>query len=343
MTKSLMRSCAACLLALLVLASAGCMQVETRVKLESDGSATVVERIRFSNRLLDMKLEGSPVADMHKLLDKSVAQKRAGQLGEGCTLSNYTVKDVPGGKEATATYKIGDLNKLCYCSPFMGFLDYPQNNVMKFKLEPVFKSRAYSGGKAGQMVASMEFQKEPKGSPQLEKDKKPPPGPSPKDLQVFRELLPAVRDMLDGFEMRLTFESYCPISHSGFGLRNRGAQTNEIDFFWFNDKQLDKFGDRFVDNEESMLAIAQLDFGNKTLVDQMHNFANNETMPVFLPIGSSYMWWGACREVCFRPSKELFDKHFTGKTLNYNEWGEQPTDKHIPAEFDKIGWKSEGK
>jgi hypothetical protein len=55
------------------------------------------------------------------------------------------------------------------------------------------------------------------------------------------------------------------------------------------------------------------------------------------------MWHNGGQEICFRPSKTLCDKHFVGKTLNYNEWQENPNDKKVPAEFDKIGWKGEEK
>lgn len=340
---SLLHKSGVCVLAVLALACVGCMQIETRVKINADGSATVTERVRFSNRLLDVKLEGSPAADMNALLEKAAFERRATQLGEGCTLASHNVKTVPDGKEAIAIYKLDDINKLRYVSPYLAYADYAENNIISFSFEPTYKSRPGSGTKAGQMSLNLRFEKQPKGQPQLEKDKPPPPGPSPKDLQVFRELMPAVRDMLSGFEFRLTVETYGPIDHSGFGLRNRQALPKEIDFFWFNDTQLDKFGDRVVENEEMMLAMARLDFGNKVLTDQMSNFANNETMPVHLPIGSAYMWWTGGIETSIRPSRQLFDKHFVGKKLNYNEWGEKPTDTLIPAEFEKIGMKQEGK
>ena len=36
-----------------------------------------------------------------------------------------------------------------------------------------------------------------------------------------------------------------------------------------------------------------------------------------------------------RPSKNLFDKHFQGKMLDYRVW----RGPHEMADFDKIGWK----
>ena len=38
----------------LAAAGAGCLQIETRVKLNPDGSATVTERVLFTRRLLDL-------------------------------------------------------------------------------------------------------------------------------------------------------------------------------------------------------------------------------------------------------------------------------------------------
>jgi hypothetical protein len=343
MSTQVLRTLRSCAALLLLLGAAGCMQIETRVKVVEDGSAIITERIRFSHRLLDMKLDPGGVADMNTLLTKATAEKRAPMLGEGCTLASHDVKDVPGGKQAIAVYKIADLNKLQYVSPYLAFVDYGQNNTIRFKLEPVYKSRAYQGAKAGQMSVSLYFEKAPKGSPQPDKDKPLPPGPSPKEMQVFRDLLPAVRDMLDDFEVRLVLEPYCPISHSGHGLRNPRGQPKDIDILWFSDKQLDRYGSPFVENEEAFLAMVRLDFGHKSMVEEIRSYASNETLPAFLPIGSSYMWFNGGTEICFRPSKQLFDKLFTGKTLNYNEWQENPNDKKVPAEFDKIGWKGEDK
>lgn len=337
-----MRWPVACAAVLAAMVLPGCMQIETRVKLERDGSATIVERVRFSHRLLDMKLDGG-VADMSTLLAKPHAEKRAQQLGEGCTLASHEVKDVKGGKEAIAVYKIPDLNKFQYASPYLAYTDFGENNIIRFKLEPVYKSRPYANAKAGQMSLSISYEKAPKGSPVPEKDKPLPPGPPPSEQQVFRELMPAIKDMLDGFELRLTFEPYTHITHSGLYLRNRQAKPREIDLFWFNDKHLGKYGDNFMDNEEVMLGMARLNFGDRHIVDQVIGGASNDTLPVFHAHGSGFMPWSGGSEIAFAPSRQLFDKLFAGKELNYNEWGEKPTDKKVPAEFDKIGAKDEGK
>lgn len=326
-------------MALALCALAGCMQIETRVKLEADGSATIVERIRFSHRLLDMKLEGSPVADMNALLEKPQAEQRAKQFGEGCQLTSHEVKAVRGGKEAVSIYKISDLNKFQYASPYLAYLDYAENNVIRFKLEPVYKSRPYAGAKAGQMSVSIAYQKAPKGLPAPEKDKPLPPGPAPVEQQVYRELIPAIRDMLDGFELRLTFEPYTHITHSGLYLRNRQAKPREIDLLWFNDKHLGKYGDSFMNNEEVMLGLARLNFGDAEIADQVGGGASNDTLPVFHAYGSPFMRWSPGSEIAFAPSRPLFDKLFEGKELNYNEWQEKPTDKKVKAEFEKIGAK----
>ena len=67
-------------------------------------------------------------------------------------------------------------------------------------------------------------------------------------------------------------------------------------------------------------------------------FARNHSLPVFIPYGSRHNGWRGGSDVSFPPSRALFDKHFTGKKLNYNEWGGKKTDKLVPAEFKRIGW-----
>jgi hypothetical protein len=319
------------------------MQIETRVKLETDGTATITERVRFSNRILDMKLDGSGVPDMNTLLAKSTAERRAQQLGETCKLVSFDAKPTANGKEIISVYKIDDLNQLRYVSPYVSYLDYASNNAIKFRLEPVYKSRPYQDSKAGEISVALLHEKPPKGTPPLDKNQKPPAGPAPSELQIFRELMPAVKDMLEGFEFRLTFESYANIKHTGHGLRNKEAKPTEIDLFWFNDRQLDKYGSRFLDNEEVCLALVRLDFGDRNLVEQMRDYATNNTMPVMFPLGSATMWHSGGKEIGFAPSKALFDKFFTGKKLDHSEWQASSPDKHVDADFSKIGWKGEGK
>ena len=54
----------ALLAAILASAASGCLQIETRIKLHEDGSATITERLQFSKRLLDQSAQGGAVGNV---------------------------------------------------------------------------------------------------------------------------------------------------------------------------------------------------------------------------------------------------------------------------------------
>ena len=188
------------------------------------------------------------------------------------------------------------------------------------------------------MQVQVQYLKPPKGEERPPKDAPPPKGPAPLELQVYRELGPVARDMLKGFRLRLTFESYAPV-HSRLGVRGERAGATSLDLLDFSDTNLDSWGSPFLENQEIALELVRWQLGGPNVVRHVNGYWSNTTLPVFFPWGSSHMWWSGGTTIWFAPSRPLFDKHFVGKKLDYSHWQASPPDKHVLAEFDKIGWR----
>ncbi len=323
--------------ALAWLACAGCMQLETRIKVHEDGTATVTERLRFSRRLLD--LAGADKPKLLERLSRAAALGRMKRMGTGITLTSHKLREAAGAaQESVAVFKVKDLNGFKYVSPWPAYPDFPANNHVSFWMKPVYKSRPYAGARAGTFSIGFRYPKRPQGEPRPKKGEKPPKGPAPRQLQVHRELGPVFRDMLKGFHVRLTLESYAPVT-SGLGVRDHRAGAKEVDLINFSDKSLDTWGGLFLKNEEIMLDLARWQLGGDDVVKHVRGYHANRTLPVFFPAGSKHMWWSGGTEVWFRPSRQLFDRHFVGKKLDYSQWRASPPSKHVLARFESIGWR----
>lgn len=321
---------------LLAVCAVGCLQLEVRVTVHEDGTAALRERLRFSRRLLD--LAGEQEAELLRLLSRDAALERMQQMGAGVELVSHELRDADAAsKESLAVYRIPDLNRFRYVSPWPAYPDFPANNAVQWKMVPLYKGRPYDQGNAGEMSVSLHHLEPAKGEPKLKEGEAPPKGPSPLALQVYRELGPVFRDALKGFELRLTFESFSPVG-SGLGVRSRRAAAKSMDILHFTDKNLDKWGGLFLENEEIMLDLVRWELGSQDVVTHVRDYVNNHTLPVFTPFGSRHMWWTGGRNIHFPPSRKLFDEHFAGKKLDPSQWQASPPDQHVPARFEDIGW-----
>jgi hypothetical protein len=324
------------LLALAALGASGCVQLETRIKIETDGTATVTERLRFSRRVLD--LAGEKQADLLKMLSRDAALRRMKKMGEGISVASHKSGEAAGASQESVTvFKVKDLNKFRYVTPWLAYKDFPKNNHVKFWMKPWYKSSPYAGPKAGTVAIGISYPKRPVGERRPKKGEKPPKGPSPLEQQVYRELGPMFRDMLKGFHVRFTIESYAPV-HSGLGVRGARAGAKEVDLINFSDKDLDSWGGLFLKNEEIMLDLVRWELGSADIVRHVRGYAGNHTLPVYFPAGSKHMWWSGGNTVWFRPSKPIFDRWFVGKKLDYSQWRASPPSKHVPATFARIGY-----
>jgi len=315
---------------------AGCLQLESRVTLHEDGTATITERLRFTRLLLDLAGDGEK--ELLKLLSKDAALERMKKMGEKVRLVSHELRDAEGAsKESLAVYRVDDLNDLRYVSPWLAYPDFPENNAVQWEMVPLYKGRPYDGGHAGSLSVALRHLREAKGERRLEDGEAPPNGPSPIEVQAHREIGPVFRDMLKDFQLRLTFETFSPVG-SALGVRNRRADVKEMDLINFTDKDLDKWGAPFLGNEELMLDLVRWELGSADIVDHVRDYANNATLPYLTPHGSRHMWWTGSRNIHFPPSRKLFDRLFAGRKLDPSPWQASPPEKHIPARFEDVGW-----
>jgi len=329
-----------CLLALAAPALlAGCLKINTRIKLDPDGTATITERLYFSERLLDLAAEAGNDLKIARHLTRQAVEKRVKQMGEKVRLVSHKTTTLDNGaRESVTVMKVQDPNDFRYISPFPAYADFADNSVVQCRMVPLYKSRNYVGT-AGEMAVSFRPVHRPKRHPRPDKDKPPPKGPAPRQVQMLRYLQPVFADMLKGFQLRFTFETYCPIAVSGLGLRGRRAGVNHTDLIHFSDRDLDQYGQEFLKNEEIVLDLLRGQVGSSDIVAAVRQFAGNRTVPVFVPAGSAHDYWRGGDEICFAPSRQLFDKHFAGKKLDYSRWATSSPDKIKPARFQDIGYQ----
>ena len=170
----------------------GCLQIDLLVRVNTDGSATVTERVRFSRRLLDLGSKEGGELKLAPLLDKPAVLERMKHMGKGVRLVSHKIVDAEkGARESVAVFHVPGVNELRYISPFLAYADYPENNVLKAEMKPLYKSRNYRGS-AGEMQIRFVPLKRPKSHPRPKKDEPPPEGPSPLAQQVYRDLQPVL-------------------------------------------------------------------------------------------------------------------------------------------------------
>jgi len=325
--------------ALCLAALTGCMQIDTHVKLNEDGGATITEKVRFSRKLLELSGPVGSDTDIAGLLTKETAQARAKSLGKGCALVSYDVAEIEGAaKQAVAVYKIEDIAELRYVSPYLAYADYEKNHTVKFVLDPKMKS-GWEGWSAGEIALRIELLKPGVAYPRidLKPGERPPPGPSPKSVQLLRDMEPMFQDMLKDFKLKLRFECYGAI-RTQFGIREASTTPKYVDIMSVTDKDLDKYGTSFFENEEIMLEVIQRAFPGDTIAEHVKEWNKNTTVPVFQNWGAPKRPWTSGSSIFFRPSQHFFKTFFEGKTLDFVNRGESHP---RPASFDEIGYKSE--
>jgi len=302
----------------------GCLQLNIRISLQPDGSAVITERVRFSRELLDLGGKAAGQLNVAPLLEKKAFLDRMKHMGEGIKLVSHKVSTVEkGSREAAAVFRISDIRKLKYVSPFLAVPGREKRSVVAFDLFPVLADH-WAGRRAGQMAVTVKpMGKAPRRSDKEEK----PKGPSPRQLQILRSLRPVFRNMMKDFRLKLTFESYAPLRfRQYYRYRGRQAGTKEFDLLDFSDSDLDTYGYGFLDNEEVMLELLRGQINGPNLLAHVREHGTNLTLPVFHPTGVP--------EIYFAPSRKLFDKHLAGKTLTpYPRRG-----KPRKANFKIDGW-----
>jgi len=332
----------AALLALLL--SAGCLQIDTKIKLNEDGSSTITERLNFSRQLLVMASGQDAAGGLERFLTREAALERMKRMGKGVTLvSHETREGKAGSKEAVTVYRVGYLGDFVYVSPF--FHSGALVNELHCSMGPQLKWSEWRrrGVPPGSLIVSFREKapKDRKAAPPPASVPVEPANPSPADLQTYRDLAPMFRDLLKGFMLRLTFESYCPIeNYNGTAHRNFRVRPRTTDLIKVTDRDLDKYGYEFFENNEVMTDFLRwrLDTDSRSkdyspfIATHIAGRQNNHTLPLL------NRTWNAHFQL--RPSRALFDRHLKGKTL---DWGKNVRNrKHHgqkPARFEDVGWK----
>ncbi len=112
MAKACGRTLGVLLLGIATLAIAGCMEIETVVRVKPDGSGTITERLVMSNEIVDMMKEMAPEGQPAELYNEQELRDAAPGYGEGVTF--VSVKDVETefGKGHETSYAFTDVNKI---------------------------------------------------------------------------------------------------------------------------------------------------------------------------------------------------------------------------------------
>ncbi|MDA1014130.1 MAG: hypothetical protein O3A00_06710 [Planctomycetota bacterium] len=323
------------LLAMLALSTVGCFELETTITIRRDGGATVTERVRFSQRLLDFDVTQGGKIKVADLLAKAAVLDRMKHMGQGIRLKSHEIKDVENGaKESVAVFEIDDIRELRYASPFLAYLDYADNNIVKVNMEPALITNSSGRWRAGTITVWLQPLATPKRDSAPREGDPPPKQPTPLELQKIRQVQPIFKEMMKGMKVKLTFKSYAPLRQVNFGYRGRRSGDDHCDWINFSSDNFDKYGIKFLDNEEVLLELLRGEAGGKNIIEHVAGFANNRTVPVFLGYGSRHGYISGER-ISFPPSQVLFDRHFAGKMLTFVY--EKGPDRTRPASFKEVG------
>lgn len=324
------------LLPIVLLFTSGCFQLETIVKLHEDGSATITERFRVSQYILEIENSSGIVHKMSDGLKREAVMERLQSMGSGISLISHETHEVNGGhRESVSVFKIKDATEFRYASPYIAFGGYRGQCMMKGKVEPRLYTDNYNppGYAYFSFVpettdpAWLKDYQEKERARERSKDS-PPKVPTPLEQQVLRQIQPIVQDMLRGFLLRFTFECYAPLyaEWGAPGVRNGSSNTQKLDMIDVSDKNLDLSNLPILENEEIMLELMQLQFNGPNLRNNMEGYVSNLVLPLLR---------NRQQAAIFKPSRPIFDKIYAGQSIDFN----QRNGGKRAADFNEIGWK----
>jgi len=306
-----------------LLPAAGCLQIDTTIRLNEDGSGTITERLRFSRKLLDADKKGGAIT-FASYLTEVYARKRATTMGKGVTLVSHTVRDAEAAsRESVTVYSIPNLTDFRYTSPFIS-RHIPAQDIT-IAMYPQLSDH-WTGWRGGDFIVDFR-PATPPARPAL--TNAPPLSPidipgGPLGRQAYRDLAPAFRDMLEGFRVRVSFEAYGRIHRwqRGRGVGRRGySSPNKVDLVNYSYKG--DSGTEALDNEEVMADLLQM------------HFNPDSEQKTYSPFLSPKFITGV--RVALRPSLPLFDRYFKGKTI---VTGPDRAKKKYKATFERFGYKT---
>jgi hypothetical protein len=282
---------------------------------------------------LDLSRDADAELKIEPFLGKDAAARRVTFMGEGARLASHKVYEADkGSREALSVFKIPDITKLRYVSPHPIHGNHARATMVAVKMWGI-TSDSWHGWRAGTIGMRFTPISRPEGKPKAKPRKKGeplPPPPDPVELQAVRELRPVFQDILKEFKVRFVFESYSNIYRTDFGFRDRRVGTSKADLINFSaDRDMDKYGYRFLENEEIMVALLRWKLDAPVILSHVKAWATNHTLPAHHKGGS----------IGFRPSRVLFDRYLKGKKLRFSH--PRPKGRTEMADFNKVGWKGE--
>jgi hypothetical protein len=111
----------------------GCLQSETTIRLNKDGTGTITEETTLGEKMLAMLEQMSAQAGANapdptkEMFSDDKAKARAARLGEGVTFEKSEIINADGKKGGRITYRFADINKL-KISPGDGIGDMAPGN-----------------------------------------------------------------------------------------------------------------------------------------------------------------------------------------------------------------------
>jgi len=294
--------CGILLVAFAALATSGCLQIDTHIKLHEDGSATITERVQFSRRLLESQKSDDADRNVAVLLEKKTVLERMKHMGKGIHLVSHKVSDVAkGARECVSVFKIPNVADLKYVSPFFGHPRFGKDKVLLCRVNPLYSS-SWTGTRAGYMEVAFTPPNQEYRLPEYKR-------PSPSEVQKYRDLGPVFADMLKGLRLRLVFECYAPVAVRRAAQRNARSRPKKAYLLDISGGDVGGSGAALFRNEEAMADLLQMHINGPHIRGRTGSTA--------------FRFGGAGLNVMFRPSKHYFDKYFTGKTLNFGRHGKR--------------------
>lgn len=294
----------------------GCMELHVHVKLNEDGSARITERMRFSRRLLDRKQTAPNGESLVSCLSKANAEARAKQMGSAVRLIKHEQKELEdGSQESVAVFAAPDLNGIRLHAPFLGLKGH-QKGHLQCVVEPCYRHRWASPDQPGWMAVHFHRRGFP-GQPKAKKGERPV-GPSPKELQRYRDFIPALADTLKDFHVKLTFESYNDLlagyKHGMRWVKKRGTgiTTGEYILLDLSGKKIDRWGQPILESEEAMVEVMSGHFGGPNVKAQLGRMSHSSRAPLLFPLGLAWYNWRRA----FKPSAYHYKKYFDGRPVS---------------------------
>lgn len=293
----------------LILAAGGCMQLELAIEMhEEDGGATLTERIRFSEALLDLDAGVGGKIGLSRRLGRTGAQSRMKTMGRGIALKSHAENNLPdGSRESVAVYHIPNIEDLRLPNPFVQSDPPAPAPARRLDFSPIHKSnRRHEIGSVRVRVVVAESS-EGSGAEPVEAIA----AATPLEMQLYRDLQPVFSDLLKDFEVKIVLT--VPDQPAS---RGRPSGDRTITLLHFNDKHMDRYAEPFLRNEEAMLSLLQFKWNDAAITDHTKDFPRNPQVPIHR--GRSN--W-ASTHFRIRPTRHLFRKHFAGRPKS--EGGDQ--------------------